>query len=272
VEAEAVEPEAVEPEVVEPDVDMAEPIPLVLPDWGAAKRPARTSRVLVAALALALVLALAVWAVLANRDDSSDAPPTPRSAAEPSEPTELRAPAQVQPDSTYTRLTVTAAGDLRVEQWIRSTAVVSGLTVATPSGPLLAPGAVRATNMQVVADGAPVRGPGEVVDDSATYSFTGARLIRLSYLLSGVLEFSSTTRGRALARVTSLDLSFQPGSSRSVITFRGARLLSLACDADGNNNPPIPCGVRGEHGWTVDVPDLQSFRVMAQIDLPRATS
>ena len=111
-----------------------------------------------------------------------------------------------------------------------------------------------------------------MVDDSATYPFAGARLIRLSYLLSGVLELSSTTSGRALARVTSLDLSYEPGSRRSVIAFRGARLLSLACDADGDDDPPIRCGVRGEDGWSVDVPDPQGYRVMAQLDLPHTIS
>ncbi len=223
------------------------------------------------AVVIVLVLALGAWTVLANRD-RSDARPTPQSPAEPSQSTALSAPAQVLPDTTYTRLTVTSSGDLRVEQWIRSTTAVSSLTVATPQGPLLAPGAVRATDLQVVADGAVVGGPGEVVDDSATYSFTSAQLIRLSYLLSGVLELSSTATGRALARVTSLDLSYEPGSLRSVISFRGAHLLSLACDADGDDDPPIPCGVRGEDGWAVDVPDPQSYQVMAQLDLHPAIS
>ncbi len=268
--AEVIEAEVLEAEVVEPDVDGAGPIPLVLPEWHAAKRPARTPRVLVAAIAVVLV-ALGVWAVIANRAHS-DARPTPQSPGEPSEPTTLHAPAQVRPDSAYTRLTVTGTGDLQVEQWIRSTAAVSGLTVTTPSGPLLAPGNVRATDLQVMADGAVVQGPAEVVDDSATYPFAGARLIRLRYLLSGVLELSSTASGRALARVTSLDLSYEPESSRSVIAFRGARLLSLACVADGDDDPPIACGVQGEDGWTVDVPDPQDYRVMAQLELRRAIS
>jgi hypothetical protein len=245
-----------------------------VPDPTAPERPDRATRVLVAVLivALALSLGLGAWAVLATRDHLSDAGPTPLSQAERTEPAELQAPAQVGPDSSYTVLTVTDAGELRVEQWIRSTVAVSGLTVATPRGPLLVPGAVLATDLQVVADGAEVQGPEQLVNDSATYSFAGARLIRLSYRLSGVLELSSTASARALARATSLDLSYQPGSRRSVIAFRGARLLALACDADGNANPPIPCGVRGEDGWTVDVPDLQSYRVMAQIDLRRAIS
>ena len=106
--------EVIEAAVVEADADEARPIPLVLPEWGAAKRPARTPRVL-AAIAVVLVLALGVWAVIANRDHS-DARPTPQSPGEPSEPATLHAPAQVRPDSAYTRLTVTGTGDLRVLQ------------------------------------------------------------------------------------------------------------------------------------------------------------
>ena len=180
------------------------------------------------------------------------------------------APVPVRPDSTYTLVTVTQTGDLEVDQWISSTNFVFGVSLAIrpPNAP---PGTVRATGIRVVADDTAVSGPAELVDGFATYPLAGARHIHLSYRLSGVLERSDTKPGRALARVTSLDVSFQPRSQRSTIAFVGATLLSLACEAEYVDGTPTPCGVRRGDGWKVDLPtDSQGYLVMAQLDLTRA--
>ncbi len=229
--------------------------------------PTRTR--LLAAILLVVLLAAAVagWVLMrAGTDSATNSQPQEISAD-----AFAGAPVPVRPDSTYTLVTVTQTGDLEVDQWISSTNFVFGVSLATPTDPLLPPGTVRATGIRVVADDTAVSGPAELVDGFATYPLAGARHIHLSYRLSGVLERSDTKPGRALARVTSLDVSFQPRSQRSTVAFVGATLLSLACEAEYVDGTPTPCGVRRGDGWKVDLPtDSQGYLVMAQLDLTRA--
>lgn len=227
--------------------------------------PTRT-RVLVVALLLLLVAAAAgVWALTRGGPEAASPPPR----AQLSSPAVGTAPEQARTGTTFTRVRVTENGDLEVDQWVRSTDFLFGMSVSTPTDSLLPPGSVRATAIRVVADGAAAAGPTELVDGVATYPLDGARQVHLSYLLSGVLERSDTEPGRALARVTSLDVSFQPRSQRSTIEFVGATLLALACQAEYADAPAKPCGVRSGDGWKVDLPaDSQGYQVMAQLDLP----
>lgn len=177
-------------------------------------------------------------------------------------------PVPLRPDTTYTQVTVLEGGQLRVEQWIRSTHFLFGVSLAVPTEPQLQAGAVHATEVRVVAADSVVAGPAELHDGSASYAYPGAQEIYLSYRLSGVLERSETESGRALARVTSLDVSFRPRSQRSTVSFVGANLLNLACQPRYFDVPPTPCGMHTEDGWTLDLPtDSQGYRVMAQVDL-----
>ncbi len=181
-------------------------------------------------------------------------------------------PVPVGPDTTYTQVTVLGDGLLRVEQWIRSSHFMFGISLAVPTDPELQPGAVQATDVRVVAADSTVPGPTELEDGSANYAYPGAQQIYLSYLLSGVLERSDTDSSRALARVTSLDISFRPRSQRSTVSFVGANVLNLACQPTYFDVPPTPCGMHTQDGWTLDLPtDSQGYRVMAQIDLQRTS-
>jgi len=231
--------------------------------------PSRRTYVLMAGVVVLVVVV--VGAVALVRGDGGGAGQEPARQPGSSLGVDTRAPpppVPVRPDTTYTQVTVLEGGQLRVEQWIRSTHFLFGVSLAVPTDPGLQADAVQATDVRVVAADTLVAGPTQLDDGSASYEYPGAQQIYLSYRLSGVLERSDTESGRALVRATSLDLSFRPRSQTSTVSFVGASLLNLACRPKYVDVPPTPCGVRTQDGWTLDLPtDSQGYRVMAQVDL-----
>ena len=69
-------------------------------------------------------------------------------------------------------------------------------------------GVVTATGVQVAADGRVVPGADSVEGVSQSYQFLGTKSIYVTYVLSGAMELSTSVEGRALARVTALDLRY----------------------------------------------------------------
>ena len=254
-----------------PRRDPAAPARLVVgPPRPPPATPRRSTRTYV--LMAGLVVALAVAGLVAMvGGDGGGGEQQPTRQPDTSLEVDMGAPpppVSLRPDTTYTQVTVLADGRLRVEQWIRSTHFLFGVSLAVPTDPELRPGAVQATDVRVVAADSTVAGPTELEDGAASYAYPGAQQIYLSYLLSGVLERSDTDSDRALARVTSLDVSFRPRSRRSTVSFVGASVLNLACQPRYVDVPPTPCGMHTQDGWTLDLPtDSQGYRVMAQIDL-----
>ena len=95
------------------------------------------------------------------------------------------------------------------------------------------------------------------------------RLLRLTYVLSGVTAQSSSAAGRALAGVVSLDVGYGPESGPTTVSVSGARVLNVACeDRESATRLSRPCGAPAGSGWEVTLPqDQRDDRVSAQVDL-----
>jgi hypothetical protein len=228
----------------------------------------RRSGLIVAAVIVALVSAsgVAVWAV--NRDPAAPGstapttPPTDRGVRQPRPPVALAA------DATYTQVRVLPTGELAVRQWIRSSSPISDLHLAEPVGDLLPAGTVQASDLRIVAGAQAAGAVTEVGTSPVAVSFPPTTEVFVSYVLSGMLERSDSEEGRALARVTQLDLSYQPEATRTTIAFLGPEVLSLACSPLFGNVAPSACGAKQGGKWLVELPGAQStYRVMAQLDL-----
>jgi hypothetical protein len=227
---------------------------------------ARNRLVVLGTLILTLVLAAAIVWVTRSHDDREqtlETPPAEPPASVPDPPAPLSA------GGAYTLVDVLPSDDLAVQQWIRGATPISGLEVAAPRDPLLPSGAARATRLRIVADGVRIPSGGPVDTTPRLISFLGSTSVYLSYTLSGALERAPGREGRALARVTSLDVTYRPPPVTESISFRGAQVLSLACTPRGADLPPEPCGVQKDDAWQVRLPAAQGYpyRVMAQLDV-----
>ena len=179
------------------------------------------------------------------------------------------APVELSPATSYVRSRVLPSGDLEVTHWIRSRDAVDSLTVSTPETLGLVSGTVRVSDFVLAVDGSPY--PAVSIDEGTpgtrTLRFPMTDTIYLRYRLAGAVQ-PTGPGGRALARITSLDVSIASELVQTVRTVVGARVLSMAC-ADG---PPdaasAPCGSDDGGVWTVrlDKGRLGS-RVMARLDL-----
>lgn len=227
------------------------------PPTGAARR--RLSPVLLGLLGLSLALALLVILTLGhlNGDKSAGAVPG-RGGSVSATPS----------DGSYTRIRVLPSGLLHVDQWIRSRAPLSGLTVSVPLVAGLADGTVRAHHLRVVTGGAPAVGPETIGTRPEAFSFLGANRVHLSYVLTGVVQRSSSAQGRALARVTYLDVWYTPQSGNQTTRVVGASVLNLACSKVRPDALPTPCGKPRSGAWQVKLAgEHRDDRVMAQLDL-----
>ncbi len=138
-----------------------------------------------------------------------------------------------------------------------------------PPAPGLTAGTVRASHVLLSGSSGSVRTPSSVGAAAAeTYRFSATHAVHLSYDLSGAVERSSSSTGRALARVVALDVSYPGRRGPSTTSVVGARVLTLACSAPRAGAVPRPCGEPDASSWTVqlDGPN-RSDRVLAQLDL-----
>jgi hypothetical protein len=178
-------------------------------------------------------------------------------------------PVHLPAGDEYVRSRVLPTGDLAVEHWVRARTMITRITLTVPSVPGLDPGRVVARDVELQVDGLDVQVPRTVWQDSDAEVLTAAHRVHISYVLSGVLQRSPAGSARALARVTTLDLSTIPDTEQRAVSVTGARVLSMACTAPSPAAVPRPCGERRALGWRVDLgTDDHEDVVMAQLDLP----
>lgn len=225
-------------------------------------RPDARREVMTGLIILAVVAAAVVLLVVVVRQPD-EAPPVSLAGA-PSVVTEP--PVLLASGETYVRTEALPAGDLLVTQWIESDQLLFNVLMARPQ--VEGAEGVTAQQVRVVADDRIATGPEQIRSGRpARYSFLGATSVQISYRLTGALEFSSSAPGRALAPLTSLDVTYEPASTAVTRAIVAPEVLSLACASPGNKTSPRPCGAPDSRGtWTVEVvgPFAQD-RVIAQL-------
>jgi hypothetical protein len=215
--------------------------------------------------AAALVLAIAVYVLLRpvlNQDDEAD--PGEEARTLPFEP-----PVALPVNGSYVETLVLPSGDRKVTHWIRTKVPLFSIKLVAPTLVGIDSGVVTATDVEVAADGRVVPGADSVGSVSQSYQFFGTRSIFVTYVLSGALEMSTSVDGRALARVTALDLKYVSMGGESVRSVEGAEVLNLACSPSAAPDAvPEPCGKPGSDGWQVRLTgENWNDHVMAQLNL-----
>jgi hypothetical protein len=215
--------------------------------------------------AAALVLAIAVYVLLRpvlSQDDETG--PGQDARTIPFEP-----PLALPVNGSYVETVVLPSGDLKVTHWIQTKVPQFNIRLMPPTLFGIDSGVVTATDVEVAADGRVVPGADSVDGASQSYQFFGTKSILVTYVLSGALERSPSVEGRALARVTALDLRYVSMGGESVRSVKGAEVLNLACSpSTAPNAVPEPCGKPDSDGWQVRLTgDNWNDHVMAQLNL-----
>jgi hypothetical protein len=209
--------------------------------------------------ALVLMTVTVLWLVTREGPPPAEEPRADRADGVTRVP---EAPVPLRGDAAYTQISVLPGDVLAVKQWLTDSSGFSHLSVVAPGGE------VRGESFQAYADGLLVGQRATVDGRVSDVDLGGATAVYLRYTLLGALEHTRPPPGRALARVTSLDLSFDAGPGPTTIAFRGAKVLTLACQSTRTTEPPVPCGVAEGERWRVEPPPGQvDYRVMAQLDL-----
>jgi hypothetical protein len=210
---------------------------------------------------VALGVVVAVLVVLAARSDR------PEAGRGPQQVLALAEPAALRPGGSVVDSQVRRRGDVRVVTWIRTDRPVGRVRVSVPDVPGLASSA-RASDVRVAGDRLLVDGPGDVGRRGRTYRLAAAsRLVYLSYTLHDVVDRRSTVPGRALLRLTALDVTTPADVGRTRVSVHGVRVLAAACLGRGDS-VARPCGAPHGGRWRVDLRGVRSdARVQAQVDL-----
>lgn len=229
--------------------------------------PHRRRLLLFTAAAVVLVAVGAAAVTLLLRSDPEA--PEPRSAGSTESDRRVGEdpPPQAPAVGSYVESRVTASGDVRVTQWIRSEEPVTGLRLRLPSlsGGL---GDVGARDLVVAADRVPVDVPATVGAGGHRVRFEEpATAVYVRYTLQGVVERSESAPGRALVRATALRVGYTPRSGPSRVALVGSEVLSMSCAAT-RSSAPEPCGSPGNGGWEVLLRGPErGDAVMAQVNL-----
>jgi hypothetical protein len=226
------------------------------PDW----RRRRAVLAVLVVVSLLIVTALVLWAVRPEADDESQAV---LSGARPTE-----SPVPLADGEAYVRTEVLPSDDLLVTHWIQSAGFVFSVKLGAP----LAAGTedVTAEQVRVTANGQDAPGPTQIHSGMASrYAFVGATSLEIQYRLTDVVQRSSSAPGRALARMTALDVTYEPSPHQVTRTVIAPEVLSLACSSPVRSAPLKPCGVRISGGeWTVELfGPAADDRVIAQLTL-----
>ena len=214
---------------------------------------ARTGRTRLAAIAAvaALVLGSAAGLVvfLVRGDD-----PVDHSARGPDQV--RAAPVDLAPRTAVVRARITASGDVKVQQWIRSASALFGIGLSPPpaAGAAAGPSPFKVRDVQVFANGDAAPGPERLKKEQAYYPFAaGTTDVFVSYHLVGAVERSGSVPGRALARVTALDVDVSPPLVATTYSVSGGDVLALACASEEPDAVPTPCGAPARRGWRVEL-------------------
>lgn len=214
-------------------------------------------------IAVALLAATAlvglVWSNLLRSDDPAG--PTASAAYAP--------PVHLAGDRAVVRSQVLPSGDLRVTHWIHASAMVHSVALRLPTVAGVTPGSITVSHLVVASDGVAVPTDSEPsAGRTQTLTLPPSHSIYLTYVLSGAVQHTSGPAGRALARLTSLEVTTDSTMPLTTHRVAGARVLALACSSPDVAALPHPCGSVQHGTWHVALGRSEAReRVMAQLDL-----
>jgi hypothetical protein len=215
-----------------------------------------------AAAGLAAVATATLWVVVIH--GWSD----PQPAGVRAQQSDFRPPVTLRGNREYVRSRVLPSGDLLVDHWLHSSALIQRLTLSLPELPGPGGKQVQARHVTVYTDGQDVQAPTRLRRGMYVDLHTVAWSIHVSYRLSGVVVRSTPAHGRALARATTLTLGYGPDRGPRTISVTGRSVLSLACSAPTADATPSPCGRRSGHVWAVRLVQAdRGDRVLARLAL-----
>jgi hypothetical protein len=221
------------------------------------------------ALVVGLLVVVAFTAVLVR--SALRGPPETTVAAQAQETRSdvPRPPAEAPRAGTYVESRITADGDIRVRQWVRSPTPLFQVRLEMPSivgGRRVAP----PTDVFVTGDQAILNQPGTVGPEGRRMFFNAPpRVVFVSYTLEDAVDRSPSAPGRVLARATALQVIHGPQVGPSRITLLGKKVLSMAC-ASTPGAELRPCGEPGPGTgrWSVLLKGAErNATVVAQVDL-----
>lgn len=212
---------------------------------------------------LAVVVAIAVVLLVAWRiPRSGDYPAThPRHGFAP--------PVRLAGDRAVVHSRVLSSLELRVTHWIHTTPWIFTARLRLPDVAGLSPGSLSVRHLVVASNGVRLAAGNGLKDArTMTIPLPPTHSLYVSYVLSGAVQQDRGSAGRALARLTSLELTTDALKIPTTHAITGAQVLALACSHPTAGSVPQPCGVERNGRWSValDRNDAQE-RVMAQMDL-----
>lgn len=174
-------------------------------------------------------------------------------------------PPQAPPGGTYLRATIRPDGTVAVREWIDSARVLDHLALvasqpAKPTG-LIASDVRMAADLFTVTEGA------IVTDRPSIFRFHApAFRVHLAYVLRGAVVRIPSTRQRALAWPTALQVGYDGRGGPTLVELTGAKVLSMRC-GPAPDRRTRPCGDPAPDGWTVRTNDPGTW-LRAQILMP----
>ena len=165
---------------------------------------------------------------------------------------------------------VTRDGRIVVTHWVRTQSPLTVIYLHRPRATNYS-GDTQVTGNRMTSDGGRAGGTGDGTDQTFRLG-KPAKLVRVTYALSGALERSSSVQGRTLVRTTAVPVTADiPLRGPVVVTVRAPNVLSLTCIKPERLEPSLrPCGAPVGVGWRVTLRgDDRQDQVIAQVDLRR---
>lgn len=227
------------------------------------RRPIPTA-VTAGSLAVVLVVLVGIGAILVFRARSDQQPVTPGPVA----PSKQQTTGVLEPGQIV-ESDVRRSGDLEVRHSITGAEPFETITVRADQADGQ-PGTRPARDVEASVSGRVVATLPSVRRAGTPIPFDDpVREVLLTYRVGAVLEDTGTVPGRALARVTTLNVDFgaESGPVRRQVRAPG-EVLNVAC-LRTDRSPPRPCGAAVPGGWEVELEgDDRDDGLLVQIQLP----
>lgn len=178
-------------------------------------------------------------------------------------------PIPLSAGTAYIRSKVLPSGAMDVTEWIRTRSPAGSLTLRIPSAAGLAPGSVTISRVVIAANGSRTSSLPVAHQPSSlrVFRLPATQSLYVRYRLTGAVQ-TATTPGRAMAVITSLDVTTGKPLTSTTETVVGPDVLALACSLGLPTAAPVSCGFFQQGRWSIRLDGAkQASRVSAQVEL-----